>query len=116
LPGGQVFIPAALYNQPKTKGQLAGVLGHEVGPVIERHGPQRLAKQKLTQGLVGAAGVAGYDPRAMMGVMKILDEASKGNSTPEILSTHPKPANRAAYVEKVIAQEFPNGLGDDLRP
>jgi predicted Zn-dependent protease len=116
LPGGQVFITAALYNQLETEGQLAGVLGHEVGHVIERHGAQRLAKQKLTQGLVGAAGVAGYDPRAMMGVMKILDEASKGNSTPEILSTHPKPANRAAYVEKVIAQEFPNGLGDDLRP
>jgi beta-barrel assembly-enhancing protease len=59
LPGGQVFITDALYNRLETEGQLAGVLGHEVGHVLMRHGAQRLAKQKLTQGLVGAAGVAG---------------------------------------------------------
>lgn len=156
LPGGQVFITAALYNRLETEGQLAGVLGHEIGHVIERHGAQRLAKQKLTQGLVGAAGVAGgdvdsarlaqavgaminmkygradelesdvwgvrlcaaagYDPGAMIGVMKILDEASQGNNTPELLSTHPKPKNRAAYVQQVIEREFPDGLPSDLRP
>lgn len=58
LPGGQVFITAALYAQLETDGQLAGVLGHEIGHVLERHGAQRMAKQELTQGLVGAAGVA----------------------------------------------------------
>ncbi|MBL4591106.1 MAG: M48 family metalloprotease [Phycisphaerales bacterium] len=59
LPGGQVFITRALFDRLQTEGQLAGVLGHEVGHVIERHGAQRMAKQKLAQGLVGAAGVAG---------------------------------------------------------
>lgn len=58
LPGGQVFITAALYSQLETEGQLAGVLGHEIGHVIERHGAERLAKLQLTQGLVGAVGVA----------------------------------------------------------
>ena len=63
LPGGQVCITQALYSQLETRGQLAGVIGHEIGHVIARHGAQRLAKQKLTQGLVGAVGVAGggYD-------------------------------------------------------
>ena len=53
---------------------------------------------------------AGYDPRAMIEVMKILDEASGGGGPPEFLSTHPKPANRVEYIEKVIAEEFPDGV------
>ncbi len=61
LPGGQIFITAALYNQLETEGQLAGVLGHEIGHVLSRHGAQQMAKQELTQGLAGAAGVAGGD-------------------------------------------------------
>jgi predicted Zn-dependent protease len=54
LPGGQIFITAALYERLETEGQLAGVLGHEVGHVIERHGGERLANQQLTQGLIQA--------------------------------------------------------------
>ncbi|MCC9609041.1 M48 family metalloprotease [Blastopirellula sp. JC732] len=61
LPGGQVFVTAALFRDLETEGQLAGVLGHEMGHVLSRHGAQQMAKQNLTQGLVGAAGVAGGD-------------------------------------------------------
>ncbi len=59
LPGGQIFITAALYKRLKTDDQVAGVLGHEIGHVIARHGAEHLAKQQLTQGLTGAATVAG---------------------------------------------------------
>ncbi len=60
LPGGQVFITEALYEALRgNEDQLAGVLGHEIGHVIERHGSERMAKGSLIQGLVGAAGVAG---------------------------------------------------------
>jgi len=62
LPGGQVFITDGLLNRLKTDGQLAGVLGHEIGHVVDRHGAQHLAKQRLTQGLGGAAVLATYDP------------------------------------------------------
>ena len=54
LPGGQVFITDALAKKLKTEGQLAGVLGHEMGHVAARHSAEQLAKQNLTQGLVGA--------------------------------------------------------------
>ena len=158
LPGGQVFITEALYSKLETEGQLAGVLGHEIGHVIARHGAQRMAKQKLTQGLTGAAGVAGggfesarmaqaigqmvnmkygrkdelesdkwgvllclqagYDPRSMKGVMEILDSASGGKGPPEMMSTHPKPANRIKYINDVIAEieqkHFPDGLPGGL--
>jgi len=62
LPGGQIFITAALLSQLETEGQLAGVLGHEIGHVIARHGAEHLAKATLTQGLTGAAVIATYDP------------------------------------------------------
>lgn len=158
LPGGQVFITEAIYAALETEGQLAGVLGHEIGHVLSRHGNKQMARQGLFQGLAGAIGVlggsqesaqmaqmisatvsmkygreaelesddwgvrlcyqAGYDPRAMIGVMKVLDEASGGQAPPEFFSTHPKPANRVEFIEKAIAKYFPNGFPPDkkLRP
>lgn len=156
LPGGQIFITRALLHRLETEGQLAGVLGHEIGHVIERHGAEHMAKQQLSQGLTAAAvlasgsensaamaqmianmvnmkygrkdelesdvwGVrlttnAGYDPRAMLGVMKILDEATKGGRPPEFMSTHPDPGNRMEVIEDAIKSEFPDGLTTGLRP
>lgn len=157
LPGGQVFITAALYGRLQTEGQLAGVLGHEIGHVIARHGAQRMAKSKLTEGLTGAVvmasgtygsgqlaqmigqmvnmkygredelesdrlGVqfvaeAGYDPRVMIGVMKILAAASGGGARqPEFFSTHPNPDNRIEEIEAAIQKQFPNGVPGGLVP
>lgn len=62
LPGGQVFITDALYNLLKTEGQLGGVLGHEMGHVLARHGAQQLAQSQLTDGLIGAVAVAAANP------------------------------------------------------
>jgi predicted Zn-dependent protease len=58
LPGGQVFITAALLRRLQNEAQLAGVLGHEIGHVVGRHSAEQLAKAQLTGALVGAAGVA----------------------------------------------------------
>jgi beta-barrel assembly-enhancing protease len=62
LPGGQIFITAALFDRLKSEGQLAGVLGHEIGHVVERHSAERLSQSQLLSGLVGAVGVGAYDP------------------------------------------------------
>jgi len=66
LPGGQVFLTETLYRAlegtpDQHDARIAGVLGHEIGHVIERHGAERLAKGNLISGIVGAAGVAGGD-------------------------------------------------------
>ena len=70
LPGGQVFITAALFSKLNTEGQLAGVLGHEIGHVLARHSAQRIAKSQLTEGLTGAvfaaSGSAGTSQMAVM--------------------------------------------------
>ncbi len=156
LPGGPVFITEGLYRRLETEGQLAGVLGHEIGHVLSRHSNKQMARQGLFQGIAGAIGVlggdmssaqmgqmvgavlstkygreaelesdrwgvrlaadAGYDPRAMIGLMKILEEASGGGGQPEFLSTHPKPGNRIEYIEGVIREQFPDGVPEGLRP
>ena len=61
LPGGPVFITEGLLRLLKSEAELAGVLGHEVGHVIARHSSERLAKQQLTQGLLGALVVGSGD-------------------------------------------------------
>ncbi len=63
LPGGQVFITAGLLKRLSSEGQVAGVLGHEIGHVVARHSAEQIAKSNLTQGLTGAAAVATYDPQ-----------------------------------------------------
>ena len=142
LPGGQVFITEALLGRLTTEDQLAGVLGHEIGHVIARHGAERIAKEQLSQGLTGAAVVAsgdyetaaaaamianlvnmsygrdqelqsddlgvrfmyqaGYDPRGLLDVMAILEEASGGQSKAEFFSTHPSYDNRLETIQRAI--------------
>lgn len=61
LPGGPIFITEGLLRLLKSEAELAGVLGHEIGHVIARHSSERLAKQQLTQGLIGALVVGSGD-------------------------------------------------------
>ena len=63
LPGGPVFITRALFDRLQNEAQLAGVLGHEVGHVLERHSAEQMARTQLAQSVVGAAGVAASDDR-----------------------------------------------------
>ena len=161
LPGGQIFITAALFNRLETRGQLAGVLGHEIGHVLARHSAEQMAKANLSQGLTGAVAVgasdyadprmaaavasqvagfinlsygrdaelesdrlgvrflvaAGYDPRAMITVMEVLRDASGGSpGRPEFMSTHPHPESRIEQLNRMIAEQFPQGLPEGLEP
>lgn len=45
---------------------------------------------------------AGYDPRGMIQVLRILEAASAGSGVPEILSTHPDPRDRMARVRELL--------------
>jgi beta-barrel assembly-enhancing protease len=154
LPGGPIFITEGLLRLLRTEGEVAAVLGHEIGHVVARHSAERLAKQQLTQGLITALFVgsgdysttqiaqvvggminmkygredelesdvlgvrivaeAGYDPRAMLRVMQVLEKASGGSRQPEFLSTHPNPGNRHEHIQVEIAKRFPSGVPEGL--
>jgi predicted Zn-dependent protease len=158
LPGGQIFITRGLFDKLDDEAELAGVLGHEIGHVINRHAAEHMATGRLGQLLTTAVGVgasgdrhgreaamvaamvnqmtqlkfsrgdeseadqyglkymaqAGYDPTAMLDVMKILKEASQGNRQPEFLATHPLPATRLQEIQDTLQQDYPNGVPSDL--
>ena len=58
---------------------------------------------------------ARYDPRALIGVMEILAQASGGGSRqPEFASTHPSPENRMQKIQDELATMFPNGVPEGL--
>ncbi len=61
LPGGQIFITTALFSEFENEAQLAGVLAHEIVHVLARHSSQQIAKQELTQGLIGAVAIGSED-------------------------------------------------------
>src|SRR4051812_25172487 len=57
---------------------------------------------------------AGYDPSAMLDVMKILKEASKGARQPEFLATHPLPESRPKEIHDILSHDYPDGIPRDL--
>lgn len=157
LPGGQIFITEALLDRLSTDGELAGVLGHEIGHVVARHSAERLAKQQLSQGLTGAVlvaagggqseaqlaqmvaqlvqmkygredelesdvlgvrfmSVAGYDPRALIRVMQVLEDSRGSQTPPEWMSTHPSHGNRVERIREAIEDVFPGGVPGNLTP
>ena len=59
---------------------------------------------------------AGYDPRSLIALMKILAESSEGNRPPEFFSTHPNPENRVQRIEEAIRERFQSGVPQGLEP
>ena len=178
LPGGPMFITEALYRQLETEGQLAGVMGHELGladhfralggrivheevrgfdtgPEGVRHAITDRARHVCDTAVIAAGDTsgghmaqmvgnfiqmsygredelecdgyglelmarAGYDPRSMVGVMKILKAASAsragGGGPREWASTHPDPGRRVEQIEETIGRMYPNGVPEGLKP
>lgn len=56
IPGGYVYLTRGLLALASNEAEMAGVLGHEIGHVIARHGAERQSQGLLTQ--LGAAAVA----------------------------------------------------------
>ena len=93
------------------KGAIAAAIAKVIGMRFSRN--DELEADKLA---VDFTPKAGYDPRAMIQVMKILAQQGGRSSTPEFMSTHPDPGNRIGVLEKEIAAEFPQGVPAGLKP
>ncbi len=59
LPGGKIGVHTGILPVAKEAGQLAAVLGHEVGHVIAQHGNERVSEALAIQG-----GLAAFDTLA----------------------------------------------------
>jgi len=58
LPGGKIGVHTGMLTVATTAGQLAAVLGHEVGHVLLRHGNERLSQSAVAQSAMEAGSVA----------------------------------------------------------
>jgi len=56
LPGGPIYIHRGAIESADNEAQLAGVIGHEIGHVILRHGTNQATKAERTQGILGIVG------------------------------------------------------------
>ena len=45
IPGGHIFVFTGLINYSQSEAELAGVLAHEQGHIIARHGTEQMSKQ-----------------------------------------------------------------------
>jgi len=104
----------ATYDPQNPSTQSGAIVAAMIGRLMNmRYGREdELESDRLAVRLTGAAG---YDPRAMIEVMKILEEAGGGAGGPEFLQTHPNPGNRIAEIERAIQEEYPNGLPAGLQ-
>jgi beta-barrel assembly-enhancing protease len=57
---------------------------------------------------------AGYDPRGIAEVMKILASTRQGGQPPQILSSHPDPGNRFERLQTLIKEKYPKGIPSNL--
>jgi predicted Zn-dependent protease len=58
LPGGKIGVHTGLLKVAKTDGQLAAVVGHEIGHVTAQHGRERMSQALAASGAMIGAGVA----------------------------------------------------------
>ncbi len=73
LPGGKIGVHTGLLNVAVTPGQLAAVLGHEVGHVLDRHSNARVSQQSIAQtGMQLGSVLLGADTPQKQGLMAAL--------------------------------------------
>ena len=74
IPGGYVYIARGLLMQLNSESELAGILGHEVAHITQRHVLKKENRSKFLQFLSAVASVATMNP----GVYEVGNMASQG--------------------------------------
>jgi beta-barrel assembly-enhancing protease len=60
VPGGYLYVNLGLIRAAKSESELAGVMGHEIGHVVGRHGAKHMTQRLGLAAMVGV--IAGDDP------------------------------------------------------
>lgn len=96
---------AAVLTKDASSAQEWQQIGEQVGGVI------LLKYSRDQESQADALGMrymnkAGYNPRAQLEVMQVLQAAMAGGRSPEILSTHPYPETRIQRIQAALAGEY----------
>jgi predicted Zn-dependent protease len=102
-----------------TGGGAAGAAVGQLAPQVIQVGGQsvllRFSRKQETE--ADALGMrymtkAGYNPKAMLGVMEVLQQAMQGNTTPEFFSTHPYPDTRIKSITAALNKQYASVVND----
>src|SRR5262249_14961081 len=111
---GAAVVAATDPNDPRTynSAMVAGLVAQMINMKYGRNDEleaDRWGVKLMTE--------AGYDPHAMVDVMKVLEEATGDQGRqPEFISTHPNPGHRIEHIEQAIKELYPDGLPPGLEP
>lgn len=126
LPGGYLYVNRGLISTAESESELAGVMGHEIGHVVGRHGTEQLSKQYglqiVTSLILGndptlsrqiAANIAGIG--GTMGLFSYGRDAEReadAFAVQEMYDAGIDPEGMATFFEKLLAlhEREPGGL------
>ncbi len=135
-PGGYVFVTKGLYRRLNSEAELAGVLGHEIAHVTQKHHLKVLkqstligalgqaASQKaqgsdqMVQNLIGNGAeimARGLDKNAEYEADRVgmVYAARSGCRTSLLYKTHPHPADRLAQLGEAVGSRLDGVRGKD---
>jgi Zn-dependent protease with chaperone function len=69
LPGGSIVVFTGLIKEASSPEEVAGVLGHEINHVLQRHGMERIVK---TLGIMAVAAIVLGDQQGLIGLAREL--------------------------------------------
>ena len=69
LPGGPVFITRGILGAMNSEGELASVLGHEIGHITARHSAQQMTQQQLASLGLGVGSILSSRVAELSGVI-----------------------------------------------
>ena len=105
LPGGWLYINRGLITTAENEAELAGVIGHEIGHVVGKHGARKISKQYGLAVLVELA-VAAMD--AGLTLFKYGRDAEREADYFAVEETYAagiNPEGMATFFEKLMAQQ-----------
>jgi predicted Zn-dependent protease len=135
LPGGPVLISRGLLDRLENEAQLAGAIAHQVAHVLARHAAERFTRADTTEAAVRRMlylrydandeteadslavrllGTAGYDPRALIGFLRIAQEAARSSGGRGFAARHADPGDRTRLLTEAIARAYPEGVPSTL--
>ena len=108
VPGGHIYVNRGLIERAETMSELAGVLGHEIGHVVERHGIEQMTRmQNAELGVNLAYILLGRQPGA-------LEQVAVQGGASAFFASHSRAAENeadAVAVQYMIESGIdPNGI------
>jgi predicted Zn-dependent protease len=112
---GQTLVTAyAVGKSGDRGGYSAAIIANTVNQMFQLH-YSRDDESEADQFGLKYMSEAGYDPRAMLEVMRVLKQASGGGGRgPDIFQTHPNPDARIETIQGWLKKNFPNGVPSNL--